>query len=95
MPDTYNRVSLSEFRLLLDTLQPRYLQTGIVTLLAASPGKIMSCREIVECLYGGCSTNQTPVIPETNIRVVICHLRKRGMPIRRHTRGYSWERTLA
>lgn len=89
MRDTYRRVSLSEFRLLLDTLSPRYLETGVATLLAAT-GRIMSHKEIIECLYGP-DAIATMYDPKTLITVAVYRLRKRGMNIQTHkNRGYSY-----
>jgi len=87
--DTYRRVSLSEFRLLLDTLTPRYLETGVATLLAAT-GRIMDANEIVNCLYGP-SSAALMYSPKTLVSVAVHRLRKRGMKIVTYPkRGYQY-----
>ena len=67
------------------------LMLGISTLLAASPGEIVSAATLIDWLYGD-DEKGGPEWAGSNIRVAIARLRRRGVPIKTHGwAGYSYE----
>lgn len=67
------------------------LMLGISTLLAASPGEIVSAAKLVDWLYGD-DEEGGPEWALSNIRVAIARLRRQGVPITTHGwAGYSYE----
>jgi len=67
------------------------LMLGVSTLLAATPGRIVSTDQLIDWLYGE-DPDGGPLDARCCIAVAVHHLRRRGVPIRSHGhRGYSYE----
>lgn len=65
------------------------LMLGISTLLAVTPGKVVTKAQLIDWLYGE-DEDGGPEWAEKNITVAISKLRCRGVPIRTHHGGYSY-----
>lgn len=96
MTDTYRKLSTKEFLRALrqgwSTGHVPFLRIGVSTLLAASPGRITTMKELIEWIYGD-DPEGGPDNAQSNITVTIHRLRESGVPIRTHgNRGYSYER---
>src|SRR5258708_5967976 len=67
------------------------LMLGVSTLLAASPGCVISTDQLIDWLYGE-APNGGPLEARACVAVAVYHLRRRGLPIKSHGyRGYSYE----
>ena len=68
-----------------------YVQSAMLSLLAARPGRIVLYRELIDGIYGSAAGPDDPL---DTFRVLAHRLRKRGVPITAHKgRGYSYRAT--
>jgi DNA-binding response OmpR family regulator len=64
-----------------------FVQSAMLSTLAARRGRIVQYRELLEAVYGTASGPDRPLV---GFRVTVCRLRRRGVPILAHRgRGYS------
>lgn len=66
------------------------LMLGISTLLAVTPGRVVTKAQLIEWIYGD-DEDGGPEWAEKNITVAITKLRSRGVPIQTRHGGYSYE----
>lgn len=73
---------------LLRALDWRPLEYGVMGTLSEHPGRPMKIKELADSIYG--AADGGPINFEGCIRVIVCRLRQRGVPIQTHcSRGYS------
>lgn len=66
------------------------LMLGISTLLAVTPGKVVTKAQLIDWIYGD-DEDGGPEWAEKNISVAVTKPRSRGVPIRTGHGGYSYE----